>query len=148
MDAIGGTTGESAPPLEGEATQVALEMIHTLRELHGGRVAMASSAAQTAEQDEVRAARIPHGPLARRPDAVRHTFPTILAKVGGLEEDRLRDLARLTVRQATTVRRRGEAAGDRLGARHLLEDHQEHSIRSSIRAWVRASIPAADASQS
>ena len=122
-------------------------MTHTLRELHGGRVAMVSSATQTAEQDEVRAARIPQGPLARRPDAVRHTFPTILAKVRGLEEDRLRDLARPMVRQATMVRRREEAAGGHQGARHPLAAHQEHSIRSSIRVWGRASIPTAGASR-
>ena len=89
-------------------------------------------------------ARSRQGLLVLHMVAVLHTFPTTMEGEEGLEEDRLMILAHLMAPLATTARRRVEAAGDRPGARHLLEDHQEGSIPSSIKAWVLASIPTAD----
>ena len=118
--------------------------IRILQALRGVQAAMVRSVIQAAGQDEVWAVRRRQGLLGLRTAAVLHTFPTTMGGEEDLVEDHPTDLARLMALLATTAHRRVEAAGGRLGARHLLEAHQEDSIHSSIKAWVPVSIPTAD----
>ena len=110
------------------------EMTHILQARRGDLAAMALSVVQVAALDEVMVALRRQGLLVPPMVSAHHT--SLIAREGeeGLEEGHPMDLAHLMAPLVTMVRHREEAAGDRLEARRPLEDHQEDSIRS----WIRA----------